>query len=72
MNETNKSEYSVTFIFKGKNAEQAAEWFYHFGVDGGLEDIILEAMEENGHPVWMSDIDNEKRIEYYTTGYEPE
>jgi hypothetical protein len=63
-------KYTVSFEFTGEDAEHAAECFYHWSVDGGLQDEIEQTMEEQGCPVYMASIDNEKRVMMFKTGEE--
>jgi hypothetical protein len=63
-------KYTVTFEFTGEGAENAVERFYHWSVDGGLQDEIEQNMEEQGCPVYMVSIDNEKRVMTFKTGEE--
>ncbi len=34
----------VTFLFEGKNAEEVAQYFFTWVVDGGLEDYIIDKL----------------------------
>lgn len=38
---------SVTFVFEGEQAGKVAEYFYHWYVDGGLQDQVEETLSEN-------------------------
>lgn len=38
----------VTFTFVGQDSEIMAEKFYTWYVDGGLEDLVVDTLSENG------------------------
>ena len=51
----------VTFEFVGQDAEEMAQKFYTWFVDGGLEDEIVDTLSDMGpSEVEVVEIDNEK------------
>jgi hypothetical protein len=64
-------KYNVTFEFEGEKAKETAEKFYIWVVDGGLDQEIEQTMTNDGYPIYMDTIDNEKRSMIWKTGQEP-
>jgi hypothetical protein len=63
-------KHNVTFEFDGEGAAEAAQRFYIWVVDGGLDQEIEQTMANYDCPVYMASIDNEKRIMLWKTGQE--
>jgi len=50
----------VTLCFEGTHAEEAAEKFFHYLVDGGLEDKLIDVLSDDGVQIeGFSKIDTE-------------
>lgn len=52
---------NVTFTFVGQDAEEMAQQFYTWFIDGGLEDQVVETLSEMGpSAVEVIEFDNNK------------